>query len=116
MINETNIHKHVINSINFPILIIDKNKFILMVNPATEDFFKLSSKVLIKKSIEEILPFSSPVLSLIDSSIKKESTFKEYRVDLSTPISGSHKDVDVEVTPVIGSDNYYQIILSRGLL
>ena len=38
MINETNIHKHVINSINFPILIIDKNKFINMVNPAGEDF------------------------------------------------------------------------------
>ena len=113
MINETNIHKHVINSINFPILIIDKNKFILMVNPATEDFFKLSSKVLIKKSIEEILPFSSPVLSLIDSSIKKESTFKEYKVDLSTPISGSHKDVDVEVTPVVGLENYYQIILAE---
>ena len=111
MINETNIHKHVINSINFPILIIDKNKAILMVNPATEGFFKLSSKVLIKKSIEEILPFSSPVLSLIDSSIKKESTFKEYKVDLSTPISGSHKDVDVEVTPLIGLENYYQIIL-----
>ena len=111
MIDETNIHKHVINSINFPFLIIDKNKFILMVNPATEDFFNLSSKVLINKSIEEILPFSSPVLSLIDSSIKKDRTFKEYRVDLSTPISGSHKDVDVEVTPVIGLENYYQIIL-----
>ena len=70
--------------------------------------------MLLEKSIESILPFSSPILSLIDNSLNTETTFKEYRVDLSTPISGSHKDVDVEVTPVIGSDNYYQIILIEG--
>jgi two-component system nitrogen regulation sensor histidine kinase GlnL len=114
MINDTNIHKQVINSITFPIIIIDEHKLINMVNSAAEDFFKLSSKVLVEKSIESILPFSSPILSLIDNSLNTETTFKEYRVDLSTPISGSHKDVDVEVTPVIGSDNYYQIILIEG--
>ena len=68
-----------------------------MVNSAGEDFFKLSSKVLVGKSIEGILPFSSPILSLIDNSLNTETTFKEYKVDLSTPISGSHKDIDVEV-------------------
>ena len=113
MINDNNIHKHVINSITFPIIIIDKKKIIFMVNPAAEDFFKLSSKFLLEKPIEGIIPFSSPVLSLIDNSINKESTFKEYSVDLSTPISGSHKDVDIEVAPVIGLDNYFQIILSE---
>ena len=114
MINDNNIHKQVINSITFPIIIIDKQKLINMVNSAAEDFFKLSSKVLVGKSIEGILPFSSPILSLIDNSLNTETTFKEYKVDLSTPISGSHKDIDVEVTPVIGSDNYYQIILIEG--
>ena len=114
MINDNNIHKQVINSITFPIIIIDKQKLINMVNSSAEDFFKLSSKVLLGKSIEGILPFSSPILSLIDNSLNTETTFKEYKVDLSTPISGSHKDIDVEVTPVIGSDNYYQIILIEG--
>ena len=95
MINDTNIHKQVINSITFPIIIIDEHKLIKMVNSAAEDFFKLSSKVLLEKSIESILPFSSPILSLIDNSLNTETTLKEYRVDLSTPISGSHKDVDV---------------------
>ena len=114
MINDNNIHKQVINSITFPIIIIDKQKLINMVNSAAEDFFKLSSKVLVGKSIEGILPFSSPILSLIDNSLNTETTFKEYKVDLSTPISGSHKDIDVEVTTVIWSDNYYQIILIEG--
>ena len=78
MINNTNIHKQIINSITFPIIIIDEHKLINMVNSAAEDFFKLSSKVLVKKSIESILPFSSPILSLIDDSLNTNSTFKEY--------------------------------------
>ena len=50
MINNINIHKHVLNSITFPVIIIDDLKNIKMVNSAAEAFFKSSLKVLAKKN------------------------------------------------------------------
>ena len=111
MINNINIHKHVLNSITFPVIIIDDLKNIKMVNSAAEAFFKSSLKVLAEKKIQDIFPFSSPALFLVDSCIKTGSIYKEYKVDLSTPMSGIHKDIDIEVTPVTDLKKIFQITL-----
>ena len=52
MINNINIHKHVLNSITFPVIIIDDLKNIKMVNSAAEAFFKSSLKVLAEKKFK----------------------------------------------------------------
>ena len=84
-----------LNSITFPVIIIDDLKNIKMVNSAAEAFFKSSLKVLAEKKIQDIFPFSSPALFLVDSCIKTGSIYKEYKVDLSTPMSGIHKDIQI---------------------
>ena len=57
MINNINIHKHVLNSITFPVIIIDDLKNIKMVNSAAETFFKSSLKVLVEKKNSRYFSF-----------------------------------------------------------
>ena len=110
MNKDLNIHEHIINSITFPIIIIDDEKIISMVNSSAEDFFKVSSKIIVGRSINEFIPFSSPVNSLIESCIGTSSSFKEYKIDLSTPMAGDHKDVDVQISMISGLSNKYQLV------
>ena len=105
-----NIHEHIINSITFPIIIIDDEKIISMVNSSAEDFFKVSSKIILGRSIKDFIPFSSPVISLIENCIETSSSFKEYKIDLSTPMTGDHKDVDVQISMISGLPNKYQLV------
>ena len=105
-----NIHEHIINSITFPIIIIDDEKIISMVNSSAEDFFKVSSKIILGRSIKDFIPFSSPVNSLIENCIETSSSFKEYKIDLSTPMTGDHKDVDVQISMISGLPNKYQLV------
>ena len=110
MNKDLNIHEHIINSITFPIIIIDDEKIISMVNSSAEDFFKVSSKIILGRSIKDFIPFSSPVNSLIENCIETSSSFKEYKIDLSTPMTGDHKDVDVQISMISGLPNKYQLV------
>ena len=95
MNKNTNIYEKVLNSITFPIIIINKEMIILMVNSATEDFFNNSSKIIIGKSINDFIPFASPLVPLFYKCVENNASFKEYKIDLSTPLTGEHKNVDV---------------------
>ena len=72
-----------------------------MINSSGESFFQTSSKMIIGRSIMEFIPFSSPVISLIDNCIEKESSYYEYNIDLTTPKTGIHKDVDIQISKIV---------------
>ena len=110
MNKNTNIYEKVLNSITFPIIIIDKEMIILMVNSATEDFFKNSAKIIIGKSINDYIPFASPLVPLFNKCVENNASYKEYKIDLSTPLTGEHKNVDIQVSPVSSVFDNFQII------
>ena len=108
MNKNTNIYEKVLNSITFPIIIINKEMIILMVNSATEDFFNNSSKIF--SLINDFIPFASPLVSLFHKCVENNASFKEYKIDLSTPLTGEHKNVDVQVSPISNVFDNFQII------
>lgn len=92
--------RKVLDTLRDPVIMIDKRNVITFANLEAEYFFSSSLSQLSKQLIDEFLPFSSPLLSLIDQVREENSPVNEYRVDLSSPRLGSERVVDIHVTPV----------------
>lgn len=80
-----------------PIFVVDDNGYIAYANPAGEEFFSLSVNILKKTLIEKLVPFGSPLLSLIEQVRKSHDRISEYSVDLGTPKIGV-KNVNIQVS------------------
>jgi two-component system nitrogen regulation sensor histidine kinase GlnL len=90
----------ILNSLPSPIITLDKDNMILSANSAAESFFQASSSHLKGYAIDYFLPFSSPLMSLIETvRISAIATF-EYGVDLSSPRIGEDREVDIHVGPM----------------
>ena len=91
----------IMNSMTFPVIIIDGDKKISIVNVAGEDFLQSSSKMIQGNRIDNYLPFSSPLLDLIKKCKNEGLGFNEYNLNLSNPRIGIKKNIDVQVTPLL---------------
>ena len=90
----------IVNSMTFPLVIINLQKKITIINISGEDFFKTSSKMVVGKDIRDFMTFSSPIINLIDKCIDENSGFNEYGLDLSNPRIGQKKAINVQITPI----------------
>ncbi|SLN54660.1 two-component system sensor histidine kinase NtrB [Oceanibacterium hippocampi] len=89
----------VINALPAPLLVIDGEERIALVNPAAESFFGSSATLLVGQPIIDLLPFGSPVAALIRSAREQGITIAEYDVDIGTPKTGP-RNVNLTVSPV----------------
>ena len=81
-----------------PIIIVDGDGIVSEANNAAEDFLQASLPVLRRMTLGELMPFGSPVLSLVDDVRRRGSSVSEYRIDISSPRLGKDKIVDVFAT------------------
>lgn len=99
----------VLSSVPDPILVIDGDKVVCFANMAAENFFGASATVLLRGGIGELVPFSSPLLGLVEQVRRSGQAVAEYGLELGSPRMGT-RYVDVRVTPVADSDGL--IVLS----
>ncbi|AMM84642.1 nitrogen regulation protein NR(II) [Martelella sp. AD-3] len=90
----------VLNAIQNPVVLIEKNGRISYTNWEAEVFFGASAAHLAKKALSDFIPFDSPLLALISQVRERRAPVNEYRVDLSSPRLGQDKLVDIYVAPV----------------
>lgn len=83
-----------------PILVVGPERRVLQANVAAEDFFQSSELFLQRLKLADLVPFGSPVLSLIDEVERRNASVSEYRVDLSSPRVGQERIVDVFAGPL----------------
>ena len=74
-----------------PVLALDGGNRIIDANSAAEAFFEMGLAALRRQRIEDLLPFSSPVLGLLDQARERRAAINEYRVDLGTPRIGAER-------------------------
>jgi two-component system nitrogen regulation sensor histidine kinase GlnL len=89
----------VINLLPLPVILVGKDGRITEANSAAEDFLEMSRSMLRRTRIDDILPFGSPILGLIEDARRGGGTFNEYRVDIGGPRLGPERIVDVFVAP-----------------
>jgi two-component system nitrogen regulation sensor histidine kinase GlnL len=90
----------VLNTIRRPVIMVDQQGFITFANADAEDFFRSSATMLARNTLYKLIPFGSPLLTLVDQVRERRAPVNEYRVDVSSPRLGIEKVVDLYVAPV----------------
>jgi len=90
----------VLNTIRRPVIMISEDGFITFANADAEDFFRSSATMLARNTLSKLVPFGSPLLTLVDQVRERRAPVNEYRVDVSSPRLGIEKVVDLYVAPV----------------
>jgi len=102
-----------LNALPYPILTISPQGRVADANAASEGFFEMSRMMLLRRRLDEILPFGSPLLGLVDYVRTRGVTVNEYRVDLGTPRIGMERVVDVHACPTPGDAEGVIIMLQE---
>ncbi|MEI6574040.1 MAG: ATP-binding protein [Alphaproteobacteria bacterium] len=89
----------ILNALPLPVIVIDKDNRIVEANLAAQAFLQMSASMLNRFTLAELVPFGSPVLSMVDAVRTHGGSMSEYRVDVGTPRIGQDKIVDLYATP-----------------
>ncbi len=90
----------VLNTIRRPVIMVGPEGFVDFANADAEDFFRSSAAVLARNTLEKLIPFGSPLLTLVRQVRERLTPINEYRVDVSSPRLGIEKVVDLYAAPV----------------
>ena len=72
---------------------------IVYLNHAAEHFFASSATHLLKRRLADVVPYGSPLLSLLWQAGRNGMSVSEYEVELGTPRTGSRL-VNISVSPI----------------
>ena len=103
----------VLNALPHPVLMVAPDGKIAEANVAAEAFFEVSMLLLRRHQLRDLVPFGSPLLSLIDQVRNRGSAVNEYRVDLSTPRTQNERLVDLNVAPVPERPGHVVVMLQE---
>ena len=90
----------ILDAISQPVIMVGADNYIAYANLDAEQFFRSGLSILARNKLENLLPFGSPLLSLVEQVRKTHVPVNEYRLDLSSPRLGPECIVDVFVAPV----------------
>lgn len=103
----------ILNALPHPVLLVGGDGRISEANAAAEDFFATSLPVLRRHRIHDLVPFGSPLLSLIEQVRARPAPVNEYKVDLSTPRTSGERIVDLHVAPVPEQADHVVVMLQE---
>src|SRR6478736_5279472 len=89
-----------LNALPHPVLMIAGDGRIAGANVAAEQFFEASIPMLRRNMLRDLVPFGSPLLTLIEQVRRAGSAVNEYKVDLATPRNPGERLVDLHVAPL----------------
>ena len=103
----------VLDALPHPVISVAPTGFILNANSAAEAFFEAGAPVLRRHRIHEVVPFGSPLISLIEQVRSRNAAVNEYRVDLGTPRNGGERIVDIHVAPMPENPGHVVVMLQE---
>ena len=103
----------ILNALPNPVLLVAPDGRIVDANIAAESCFEISNLLLQRLSLKELIPFGSPLLSLVDQVRQNGNAVNEYKVDLGTPRIGVDRQVDLHVAPLAEKPGHIVIMLQE---
>lgn len=93
-------HDLLLSALPHPILVLAEDDSILYANAAAEAFLSTSVAVLKRQTLDKILAFGCPLISLVEQVRRTGATVNEYGIDMMTPKFTTSKLVDVYGGPL----------------
>src|SRR5437588_1436341 len=103
----------VLDALPHPVIMISAEGAIANANTAAESFFEASLPLLRRHKLRDLVPFGSPLLSLIEQVRARGAAVNEYKVDLGTPRNPGERLVDLHVAPVPDRPDHVVVMLQE---
>ena len=96
-----------------PVLVVGPDHAIREANASAELFFATSRAIMMRQKLEDLVPFGSPLLALIEHVHRAGISVNEHSIDLGNPRIGHHKLVDVYAAPVDSGQDLVLVTLQE---
>lgn len=106
-------HELLLSTLPHPIFVIVGGNRIVYVNSAAEAFFSMSSAMLVRHKLDDVVAFGCPLLALVDQVRDTGSTVNEYGVDVASPKFTTPRLVDVYAGPLTEREDSIVMMLQQ---
>jgi two-component system, NtrC family, nitrogen regulation sensor histidine kinase GlnL len=103
----------VLNALPHPVVVVSADGKVADANVAAEAFFEVSLPLLRRRLLHDLVPFGSPLLTLVDQVRARGAAVNEYKVDLGTPRNPGDRVVDLHVAPLPERPDYVVVMLQE---
>ncbi len=103
----------VLNALPHPVIVVAADGKVVDANAAAEAFFEVSVSLLRRHLLRDLVPFGSPLLTLIEQVRRRGAAVNEYKVDLGTPRNPGDRLVDLHVAPLPERTDYVVVMLQE---
>src|SRR6202045_2017233 len=103
----------VLDALPHPVIMVAPDGKIANANAAAESFFEVSVPLLRRYALQDLVPFCSPLLALIDQVRARGAAVNEYKVDLGTPRNPGERLVDLHVAPLPERADHVVVMLQE---
>src|SRR5689334_19766842 len=103
----------VLNALPHPVIMVSADGKIADANVAAESFFEVSLPLLRRHLLRDLVPFGSPLLTLVDQVRNTAAAVNEYKVDLGTPRNPTERLVDLHVAPMAERPDTVVVLLQE---
>jgi two-component system nitrogen regulation sensor histidine kinase GlnL len=103
----------VLNALPHPVIVVSADGKVADANVAAEAFFEVSLALLRRYLLHDLVPFGSPLLTLVDQVRTRGAAVNEYKVDLGTPRNPGDRVVDLHVAPLPERPDYVVVMLQE---
>jgi len=103
----------VLNALPHSVIVVAPDGRVVDANAAAEAFFEVSLPLLRRQSLRDLVPFGSPLLTLIEQVRERGAAVNEYKVDLGTPRNPGDRLVDLHVAPLPEQLDYVVVMLQE---
>ena len=103
----------VLHALPHPVIMVSPDGKIADANVAAEQFFEASIPVLRRHMLRDLVPFGSPLLTLIEQVRQRGAAVNEYKVDLATPRNPGERLVDLHVAPLPEYPDHVVVMLQE---
>ncbi len=105
----------VLNSIGFPLLVIDTQNQVIEANTSAEAFFQSGRKTLLDQSIDDLFPSSSPVNTMIDKARITAANVNDQGIDISSNLLGNRL-INLHISPLVERSGLVAILIQERAL
>jgi two-component system, NtrC family, nitrogen regulation sensor histidine kinase GlnL len=103
----------VLNALPHPVIVVSSDGKVADANVAAEAFFEVSLPLLRRYLLRDLVPFGSPLLTLVEQVRASGAAVNEYKVDLGTPRNPGDRSVDLHVAPLPEQRDYIVVMLQE---
>jgi two-component system nitrogen regulation sensor histidine kinase GlnL len=103
----------VLDALPHPVIMVAADWRIANANAAAEAFFEASLPLLRRHTLQDLVPFGSPLVALIEQVRVRGAAVNEYKVDLGTPRNPGERLVDLYVAPLPERSDHVVVMLQE---